>query len=97
MDDNKYLVMFAKPYNFEGTEFNGIDLAGVENLTTRDLADADKQFIKSGQIATVNEMSIGYACIIAAKVTNQPIEFFEFLPANEGIKVKNVVTNFFYN
>lgn len=97
MKKNQYVVKFNKPYKFEGQEYTEVDLSGLDTLTTKDLADADRQFITSGQVATVNEMSVGYACIIAAKLTGKPVEFFENLPANEGISVKNVVTSFFYN
>lgn len=97
MKNDKYLVKFKKPYKYEGNEYTEVDLSGLETLTAKDLADADRQFITSGQVATVNEMSIGYACIIAAKVTGKPVEFFENLPASDGIAIKNVVTSFFYN
>ncbi|MCT4543296.1 MAG: phage tail assembly protein [Vallitalea sp.] len=94
--NNKYLIKFRKPYYFEGKEYNGIDLSGIDNLTTSDLADADKIFVSSGNLAAMNEMAIGYSCIIAAKITMQPIEFFENLPAKEGVKLKNIISSFFY-
>jgi hypothetical protein len=94
--DEKYLVKFGKTYKFENQEYNEIDLVGIESLTGEDLESADREFIKSGQVATVNEMSIGYANIIAARVTGKPIEFFKHLPAPESIKVKNMVSGFFY-
>jgi hypothetical protein len=94
--NNPYLVVFKKPYLYEEKEYTEVDLSGIEDLTVNDLADADKKFISSGQIATVNEMSVGYAAIIAATVTKKPVEFFNGLPAGEGIKIKNLVTSFFY-
>jgi hypothetical protein len=45
----------------------------------------------------MNEMSIGYSCIIASKATGKPLEFFENMPANEAIKLKNKVASFFYS
>jgi hypothetical protein len=97
VNENKYRVEFKKPYKFEGQEYTAIDLSGIEGLTVADLTTADQQFIQSGQIATLNEMALGYACIVAARATGKPIEFFKGLPANEGIKIKGVVTNFFYD
>jgi hypothetical protein len=91
-----YKVVFNKPYQFEGQEYNEVDLAGLENLKASDLAEADKAFIASGQVAMVNEMSIGYACIIAARASAKPVEFFTGLPAKDAISVKSVVTNFLF-
>ena len=90
----EYKITFKNPYLFEGKEYKDIDLTGIESLTTKDLIDADKQFNASGQMAIMNEMTIGYACIVAAKGSNQPVEFFQNLPAAEGLKVKNKVMNF---
>lgn len=93
---SQYLIEFKNPYSFEAKEYSQVDLSGLELLTAKDLIDAEKQFAASGQVAAINEMSIGYVCIIAAKASKQPVEFFEKLPANEAIKVKNLVTGFFF-
>lgn len=89
-----YKLKFKKPYKFEGEEYKEIDLQNIEDLSTRDLLDADKAFNTSGQMALMNEMATGYSLIIASKATKLPIEFFENLPANEGLKVKNIVMGF---
>lgn len=96
MITNQYLIEFKKPYRFEEKEYIQVDLSGLDGLTAKDLIDAEKQFAASGQVAAINEMNIGYVCIVAAKASKQPVEFFEKLPANEAIKVKNAVTGFFY-
>ena len=95
--ENGYLIRFKKPFMFENTVYTEIDLSGLEDLTGKDLKEAEKQFNASGQIAPVNEISMGYACVIAAMATKQPVNFFEDLPAHEAVKVKTVVMNFFYN
>lgn len=94
---NDYLVEFNKTYVFEGTEYNNVDLSGIENLKTRDLAEADRLFFSTGQVALMNEMSTGYICIVASLATKKPVAFFEQLPAKEGIKLKAAVSGFFYN
>lgn len=91
---NKYLVVFNKPYKFEGEEYKEVDLSEIEDLNTRDLADSDKAFTNAGNMAMVNETTTAYSLIIAAKVSRKPIEFFEQLPAKEGMKVKGVVMGF---
>jgi len=92
----KRVVEFNKPYKFEGVEYNEVDLTGLENLTVKDLATADKQFSVQGNIAVSPETSIAYACIIASIATGKPVEFFENLPADEGVKVKMEVMGFLF-
>lgn len=92
---NEYLIQFKKPYTFEGAEHTEVDLSNLENLTTGDLIQADGLFGESGQFAVMNEMTTGYACILASKATGKPVEFFQRLPAIEGVKVKRVVMGFF--
>lgn len=94
-----YTIEFNKPYEFEGTKHTEVDLSEIESLSTKDLADIDKVFNTQaqGNIEVLKEMNIVYSCIVAAKVTQKPIEFFQGLPANEGIKIKNMVTGFLYS
>jgi hypothetical protein len=94
--DNKYLVKFNKPYTFEGGEYTEVDLSGIETMTVKDLADAERQFTIQGNVAAMNEMSISYACIIASMASKKPDTFFTGLPANEGVKIKNLVMGFFF-
>lgn len=91
---NPFKIEFKKPYNFEGKEYTEVDLSGIENLATKDLIDADKQFNAAGNMAIMNEMQTAYACIIASKVTKLPEEFFINLPAKSGMQVKGIVMNF---
>lgn len=93
--ENQFLVKFNKPYKFEGQEYTEVDLCGIEDLTTKDIIEAEKQFASTGQVSAMNEMTVGYACIIAAKVSGKPDTFFDGLPGNEGVKIKNIVMGFF--
>ena len=51
---------------------------------------------RTGSFTFLPEMSLEYACIIAAKATKLPVEFFKGLHPKEAVKVKNRVTAFFY-
>ena len=51
---------------------------------------------KSGSFSFLPEMSLEYACIISARATKMPLEFFQRLHPRDAIKVKNKVTSFFY-
>lgn len=88
------IVKFKKTHEFEGKQYEQVDLNQLNDLKTADLIEADAQFSAEGQFAVMNEMTTGYSMIIAAKVTQLPIEFYHSLPAKEGMKVKQVVMSF---
>lgn len=94
--ENEFYVGFKKPYEFEGAEYAGIDLSGLENLSANNMIKAQKIFERSGNVSVLPEMSMEYCCIIAADAAKQPIEFFKGLPMKEGVKVKNRVTSFLF-
>ena len=86
----------VKPYTFEGETYDKIDLSGLDNLTAADMIAANKILDRTGSFTFLPEMSLEYACIIAAKATKLPVEFFKGLHPKEAVKVKNRVTAFFY-
>lgn len=90
-------VKFSKPYRFEDETYKEIDLSGMDNLTAEDMIAADKYLARNGNVTVMPEMSLEYACFIASKATDLPVEFFRRLPPKDAIKVKNRVTNFFYS
>ena len=95
-EENKYLIKFHKPFIFEDETYKEIDLSGLEDLSAKDMIQAQRTMERSGSINVLPEMSLEYACIFASKATKIPVEFFQALPPKEAIKVKNKVTNFFY-
>ena len=95
-EENKYLIKFRKPFIFEDETYKEIDLSGLEDLSAKDMIQAQRTMERSGSINILPEMSLEYACIFASKATKIPVEFFQALPPKEAIKVKNKVTNFFY-
>lgn len=94
--ENEYVVVFNKPYYFEDKEYTKVDLRGLDNLTAADMIAANKVLDRTGSFTFLPEMSLEYACIIAAKATNLPVEFFKGLHPKEAVKVKNRITAFFY-
>lgn len=92
-----YIVKLKKEYEFEGKKFKEINLSGLEDLNARDLTKAEKIFASGGNIAPVNEMAIGYICIIAAEVTDKPIDFYENMKAKDIISIKNIIADFLLN
>ena len=95
-EDPESYVRFHKPYFFEGNHYAGIDLKAIENLTAKDMCEAEKYLSKKGIISPLPEMTMEYIGFIANRATGQPIEFFMKLPSKDATKVKNKVTSFFY-
>lgn len=95
-EDPASYVRFYKPYSFEGSNYAGIDLGGIENLSAKDMIAAEKYLSKNGIISPIPEMTMEYIGFICNRATGQPIEFFKNLPPRDAVKVKNKVTSFFY-
>lgn len=95
-EDNQYLVVFKKPFIFEGVSYEEVDLSGLEELSAQDMIAANKIMERSGSVNAMPELSLEYACIISARATGKPVEFFKALPPREAVKIKNRVTNFLY-
>lgn len=94
--DDGTKVVFSKEYDFEGKKIKEVDLKGLDDLTANDLIKANKVFTTNGNVATVPEITLEYAIILAASVTHLPIEFYEQLISKDILKVKNRVVNFLY-
>lgn len=94
--ENENVIKFNKPYNFEGTIYEKVDLSGLDELTASDMIKVNKIMEKSGSISFLPEMTMEYACHIASIATKLPLEFFTHLHPKEAVKVKNRVTSFFY-
>ena len=95
-EEDPLTVKFSKPYRFEDSTYDGIDLSGLERLNAMDMCAAEKHLNRSGMFSPLPEMAAEYVCYIATQVTDQPIEFFKHLPPKDFIKVKNRITNFFF-
>ena len=95
-EDPESYVRFHKPYLFEGNLYAGIDLKAIENLSAKDMCEAEKYLSRQGIVSPLPEMTMEYIAFIANKATGQPLEFFKNLPPKDATKVKNRVTSFFY-
>lgn len=93
--ENEYTVVFNKPYTFEGETYDKIDLSGLDNLTAADMIAANKILDRTGSFTFLPEMSLEYACIIAAKATKLPVGFFKGLHPKEAVKGQEPCDSFF--
>ncbi|KXB60620.1 hypothetical protein HMPREF1866_00401 [Lachnoanaerobaculum saburreum] len=95
-NDTSMIIKFSRKYTFEDREYEELDLSGLESMSATDMIAANKILEKSGSFSFLPEMSLEYACIISARATKIPLEFFKSLHPKDAIKVKNRVTSFFY-
>lgn len=96
MEDNPFLVFFKKPFTFEGVSYESVDLSGLESLSAADMIAVNKTIERGGTVNVLPEMSLEYACLISARASGKPVEFFKALPPKEALKIKNRVTSFLY-
>lgn len=97
-ENMELVVKFRKPYVFEGQAYTQLDLSGLENVTVGQLEAVGRILLKKrpGLNPSTLEMTMDYANLLAMKVTGKPMEFFERLPGQEGMKIKSTVVGFLY-
>ena len=49
-EENKYLIKFRKPFIFEDETYKEIDLSGLEDLSAKDMIQAQRTMERSGSI-----------------------------------------------
>lgn len=96
VEESELYVKFRKPFRFEDDVYNGIDLSGLENLTSKDLGEIEKKYYRTGVTSFNPEITATYAMIAAQRATGMPIEFFEQLPAGDMIDIKRTIVNFLF-
>lgn len=93
---DKLMLKLRKPYEFEGEIINEVDLSGLNNITSKDMIAVNKRIERGGTINVLPEMTLEYAVLMASRVTGRPVEFFEGFPPQDGMMLKNMVTNFLF-
>ena len=86
-------VKFAKPYKFEGTEYDEVDLSGMDGMTIQDMIDIQKNL--AGEIATLAavEATTSFAQEVATKASGKPVEFFKLMPRAKIKQVQTAILN----
>lgn len=95
-ENGKYLVKFGKPYQFEGKEYDSVDISGVEKLKVKDAMEVQKRLFNAGETATLGviETTTAFACAVAAKAAGLPIEFFQLMPRGPMRKLRTAVRDY---
>lgn len=94
---NKGLVIkLMEPYIFEGREIREIDLNGLYDLTARDIIQIDDMMLRSGYSGQNMELLNKYALLAVARALKEPWEFCDNMKSRDVIRIKNIVSGFFY-
>lgn len=90
------VVKLNRPYVFEGKEYTEIDLFGLDKLTIQDAIDTQRQLFGEQEVAAavLCETTTAFARTIAAKATEQPIEFFKLMPRGVSRRVAAAVRSY---
>lgn len=86
-------VEFSNKYTFEGVDYDSVDL-DLESLKGKDISKAKKQWQRAGNAAAAVTMDIDFCIHVATLASDQPIEFFEELPADDYNRVYGEVFSF---
>ena len=84
---------FIKPYEFEGKTYTELDV-DIEGMTGADFAAAKKQFTKEGNFVALPAADTEFCACLLARLTKQPLEFFEHLPVKDYCALTQSVSNF---
>lgn len=96
-NEESLVISFNKPYIFEGKEYKELDLTPLEDISAADMIAANKYMERTSTgINVMPEVSLEYACVLAAKACKLPVEFFTGLSPKEALKVKNRVVGFLF-
>lgn len=95
-EPDDYIIRFSKPYRFEGKNYAGVDLSGMQNLRAKDIWKIDRNYRNAGNLGVLKEMDNEYTCRVAAAASGMPVEFFMGMALADMVKVRTKVSDFFY-
>ena len=75
-----HIMVFEKPYAFNGAEYTEIDLNGLADMTSMNESEAENRLVRAGIMVTETSYNYLFACILAGMATGQPEAFFTGLP-----------------
>lgn len=85
-----------EPFVYDGVTVKEIDLSGIFDLTGMDMCELDREAARLGYSLQHPEMTRQYAMLVAAKVNNKPNDFCQRMKARDSMRLRAMVTAFFY-
>lgn len=96
-DEGSRLVLrLSDSFVFDGQEIKEIDMEGLVQLTAADMCAIDQLMIARGYSGTRMDTSRQYAMFVAARINNKPYEFCDKMKARDAIRLRDMVSAFFY-
>lgn len=93
----KEIIKLVRPITHEGEEIKEIRL-DFDSLTGGKLIEVERQFLMASPLnegVSIKEYSKEYQALVAAKISNYPIEVFHQLGGRDFSNVTIMVQNFF--
>lgn len=90
------IVKLYDPYLFNGQKVTEIDLSGLYDMTAEDMFSVDEQMRRLGYSGQNPEITRRYALLTAALLNHEPWEWCNCMKARDAVRIKNVVSGFFY-
>lgn len=80
-----------KPYTYKGKSYTVVEFPGASKLCGMDMMEAEDTIAEEGFVAPYPQGNYLYCCVLMARASGLPEEFFTGLPMNEATKIKNAV------
>ena len=84
-------IVLEKEAVYEGKKNSEITFPGAGDICAMDMTNAENKIAEEGFAAPVPTMNYLYCCLMAARASGLPVEFFESLPICEAGKIRNMV------
>lgn len=84
-------IVLEKTAVYDGKKYDEIEFPGAADLCAMDMTEAENKIAEEGFAAPIPSMNYLYCCLIAARASGLPVEFFESLPICEASKIRNMV------
>lgn len=90
------IIKLMTPFQFDGAKVTEIDLNGLYDLSAHDLIQIEGIMLRNGYSGQNMELTTKYALLAAAKAAGKAWEFCDEIKSRDAIRIKNIVTGFFY-
>ena len=90
----KNIFKLKRSFTFEGENYTELDMTALEDITGRQLYEAEKIYTKNGGSTVAMEYSLDFIFTLCNIVLNKPIEFFYAMSATDTYRLKYFVASF---
>jgi len=95
-EEDILVLKLGDPFIFDDVEVTEIVMEGLHDLDASDLCAIDMQMIARGYSGARMEITKQYAILVAARINKKPWEYCNNMKARDTIRLRDMVTAFFY-